>query len=257
MNSFKNDVLEAAAIQLSLDYSCTKEDFLSDRTKIVNAKINRGRRNIVMEKKFFSLASMGNGVVASISPEIYTFTKVLMEQFNYNPIEIFDAKGIYFINDELKKYDKVLGGFHQYYLPKTPYNYNECSGYNIVTFKEDGIKDLYSDNRFTNALLYNTKELRRDVLAVCMYNGRSLMGVAGASNDSDKFWQIGIDIIPEYRGKGVGTALVSKLTKEIFMSGAIPYYGTWWSNIASRKLACRCGYYPAWVEMEAVDIPNK
>jgi len=37
--------------------------------------------------------------------------------------------------------------------------------------------------------------------------------------------------------KGIAKYLVNLLTVEIFKRGAIPYYGTWCSNIASRNIA--------------------
>jgi len=252
MLSFGNDMLEAAAFQLALDMGCDPQDFLKSSDTIVSSRLSPGRRNIRPEKDFLRLATMGNGVVASISPEIFTFTKALLGEMNES-IEVFDAKGVYFINKELEKYGKALGAFHQYYLPSAPYNYSEADGYKLEVFEGSDISKLYEYGKFPNALLYNTDQIRRDVLAVCLFNGSSIAGIAGASNDSERFWQIGIDIMPEYRNKGLATEIVSKITKEILMRGAIPYYGTWWSNIASRKVAKKCGYFPAWAETYAVD----
>ena len=90
--------------------------------------------------------------------------------------------------------------------------------------------------------------------AVCAFNGSSIAGMAGASNDSQRFWQIGIDVRPEYRGKGLAADLVCSLTKEVFSLGAIPYYGTWAGNIASQNTALKCGYYPAWTEVIAFEV---
>lgn len=67
-------------------------------------------------------------------------------------------------------------------------------------------------------------------------------------------WQIGIDVLPEYRGNRVASTLVSKLTDIIIGKGIVPYYGTSWSNIASIRTAASSGYQLAWVEMTAIDI---
>jgi predicted GNAT family acetyltransferase len=70
--------------------------------------------------------------------------------------------------------------------------------------------------------------------------------MAGASADCAELWQIGIDVLPEYRGKGIAAALVSKLAIEILKRGKVPYYGTSPCNIASQSVAHRAGFKPAW-----------
>jgi RimJ/RimL family protein N-acetyltransferase len=77
------------------------------------------------------------------------------------------------------------------------------------------------------------------------------MGMAGCSADSPGMWQIGIDVSPAYRGKGIAKTLVSLLRDEAFRRGAIPYYGTSLSNIASWKTALASGFVPAWIETES------
>lgn len=72
--------------------------------------------------------------------------------------------------------------------------------------------------------------------------------------DTDLLYQIGIDVLPQYRNNGIAVTLTSILTEEILKMGKIPYYGTCWANIASRKVARKCGYFPAWVEMNAISL---
>lgn len=253
MLKFKNEMIEAAAEQLSVDLACSPFDFLKNTNTTVFSKLMYGRRIFKEEKDFFHLATFGNGTVASVDPEIHSFAEAMLSKMD--GVKVFDAEGVYIINKELEKYGKVLAAFNQYYLPKTPYQFPVACEFKLELYEEGQIHLLYDDDkRFQNALLYKNTGSRRDVLAVCAKNGDNIIGMAGATNDSERFWQIGIDVLPEFRQKGLATLLVSTLTHEILMRGAIPYYGTWWSNIASRNVAQNCGYYPVWAEMYAIDL---
>ena len=64
-------------------------------------------------------------------------------------------------------------------------------------------------------------------------------------------YQIGIDVLPEYRRQGIAAALTSRLTEEILSLGKVPFYCAAWSNIRSVRNAITCGYRPAWVELTA------
>jgi len=75
-------------------------------------------------------------------------------------------------------------------------------------------------------------------------------------------WQIGVDVLPEYRRKGIATALTSRLAIEILERGKVPFYCSTWSNLRSVRTAIKCGFIPAWVELtvkpqEIVDEMNK
>jgi predicted GNAT family acetyltransferase len=74
-----------------------------------------------------------------------------------------------------------------------------------------------------------------------------IVGIAGASDDCAKMWQVGVDVLPEFRNFGLAAHLVNRLTLEILKRGFIPYYGTSESHIASQRVAHRAGYYPAWI----------
>ena len=85
------------------------------------------------------------------------------------------------------------------------------------------------------------------MLAVSAWAGERLVGIAGASEDCEMLWQVGVDVLPDWRGKGLAAALISQLSLAVLQAGKIPYYGTSSSNLASQRTACRVGYFPAWV----------
>ena len=66
-------------------------------------------------------------------------------------------------------------------------------------------------------------------------------------------WQIGVDVLPAYRRRGIASALTSRLALEILARGKVPFYCAAWSNIRSVRTALRCGYRPAWLEVTARD----
>ena len=81
--------------------------------------------------------------------------------------------------------------------------------------------------------------------------------MAGATSDSDRMWQIGINVMPETEGMGVGSMLVTLLKNEILDLGRLPFYGTAMSHIASQKVALKAGFYPAWAELCCEKICEK
>ncbi len=90
-----------------------------------------------------------------------------------------------------------------------------------------------------------------DVLGVAAYEGDKIIGLAGCSADCDTMWQIGIDVLPEYRRQGIAAALTSRLAVEVLERGKVPFYCAAWCNIRSVRNAIKSGFRPAWVEMTA------
>ena len=76
-----------------------------------------------------------------------------------------------------------------------------------------------------------------------------LIGLAACSADCETMWQIGVDVLPEYRRKGIASALTSQLAVEIVKRDKVPFYCCAWSNIKSARNAIKSGFLPAWVEM--------
>ena len=73
--------------------------------------------------------------------------------------------------------------------------------------------------------------------------------LAGCSADAEEMWQIGVDVLPEYRGKGIASAITSHLAEEIIERNKVPFYCSAWSNIRSVRNAIKSGFTPAWAEM--------
>ena len=91
------------------------------------------------------------------------------------------------------------------------------------------------------------------MLGVGAYDGGKLIGLAGCSADCEEMYQIGVDVLPEYRRMGVASAITSRLALEILALGKVPFYCAAWCNIKSVRNAIRCGFRPAWVEITAKD----
>jgi predicted GNAT family acetyltransferase len=95
------------------------------------------------------------------------------------------------------------------------------------------------------------------------YADGAVAGMAGASDDCEMMWQIGINVLPEYRNRGIAAALTNRLAMGILERGKIPYYGAAASNIASLRVAHRAGFRPAWAcvyrgrfDLTTVDLPT-
>ena len=96
------------------------------------------------------------------------------------------------------------------------------------------------------------------VAAIYDDNG-NLIGLAACSADGDTMWQIGIDVLPEYRRQGIASALTSRLAVEILERDKVPFYCCAWSNIKSARNAIKSGFRPAWAQMtvKPLDIINE
>ena len=121
--------------------------------------------------------------------------------------------------------------------------------YPVKWFYDTEIMQFYGDERFPNAICDKYKPERPDKIVVIAYDGDRIMGMAGCSEDAKGWQQIGIDVMPEYRSKGVGTYLVTLLKNKISENGDTPFYGTSVSNYHSWNIALNCGFRPAWVEI--------
>ena len=139
----------------------------------------------------------------------------------------------------------------EYFLPDVDAVKELPCEYELRVLHQEDFAILYL-TQWSNALCEDRKQL--DVLGVGAYDDGKLIGLAGCSADCEMMYQIGVDVLPEYRRKGIASALTSRLALEILALDKVPFYCAAWCNIKSVRNAIRSGFRPAWVATTAKDI---
>ena len=241
-----NDIWEIALEQSAYDCGCRPEDFLSFENKTVVSKMDKRARVYLPRPLECDLVSYGGNIVASVREDL---TCMVSQYINGFPAaHCFETPNIYLLNDRLAPYGLKVCFMAEYYLPDISRIPTLSCAYVTRVLTQEDFADLYRPE-WGNALCEDRKNL--DVLGVGAYDGSTLVGLAACSADCDDMWQIGVDVLPEYRREGIASALTSRLTKEILNRGKVPFYCTAWSNVRSVRNAVKSGFIPAWVEMTA------
>lgn len=242
-------MISALKEQLAIDLNCEKEDF--DRVNNIVKALSHSRlkrRNISKELMLF-MACFGKSTVAAVSDELKEFMTGYIK--GMDGFRCFDMP-LHDLEAELKKYGCIISEMEEFYLLNSREIRKVTPAFDIEILEGKAIEKLYHDHRFHMAMGYSQESERRDMLAVVAYENGEILGVAAASNDTDDIWQIGVDVILEKQKQHVATDIVRIISNEVLKRNKIPYYGTAWSNIASKRVAINAGYKPVWVEMKAM-----
>ncbi len=241
-----DDCLKIAKAQAAADYGIDIAAF-DGGTHVFAAKaFDCHSRRTKSGKPFLDMVSFGNGVVTVADESIVPYVSDYLNRCGQNSFRAFDAPNIFELNSYAARRGFRVGEMAQGFLPSV---LGKTRSEDCVALYGNDINRLYGYKNFSEALCYSCSAPRRDIIAVVYYDGGEPVAVAGCSNDSDDMYQIGVDVLPEYRRRGLGSLLVSRLTELIADIGKCPYYRCAWSNIASRRTALSCGYTEAWVEL--------
>lgn len=247
-----NDYLPQLKRLLALDFNCSPEDFDKAESVITRSALNEGRRAYGTEPPFCRMATMGGNAVITADERLHPFLReyIKVEQGHW----LFEQHQILALEAELNKYSYTINHSHHMFLYDKSRDLHEFKREFPVKwfYGKEEIEGFYGDSRFPNAICTEYDPTRPDTIAVCAYDGDTIMGMAGCSEDSPHWQQIGIDVLPEYRSIGVGSYLVGILRDEIIHRGDIPFYGTGLANYHSWNIALNCGFRPVWVEMQAI-----
>ena len=214
------EILEIALKQSAYDCNCAPADFLSEQNVVTISKTNPKARRYIPLPLECDLVSYGNNIVAQVSER----TKSAVSEY-INKIDVyhcFETPQINLLNDLLAPFDLKVCFMAEYFLPDmTQLKELDCS-YDLRVLHIEDFADL-------------------------------------CSADCEMMYQIGVDVLPEYRRKGIASAVTSRLGLEILALGKVPFYCAAWSNIKSVRNAIKSGFRPAWVELTArnVDFINK
>ena len=241
--------LEPLLKQLALEYNCAPGDFLRPDNIVTQSCLRENRRHYSDEKPFFHMATLGQNAVITADRKLHPFLRIFAREKGR---ALFEFPSLLPLERELSQYGYTLMSSFHMFLPK--HDVRPESRYLVQWFYGEAIHPFYDKAGFENAL--NGKNCARpDRIAVCAMDGTAIMGMAGCSEDAPGWLQIGVDVMPAYRSRGVGTYLVALLKNEIIARGAIPFYGTSLSNYHSWNIAINSGFYPAWVEIGAKKKP--
>ena len=133
------------------------------------------------------------------------------------------------------------------------------------------------DKRYSNALGFSVT--RPDVLVLAAYpadaypvnenasktsevaaageSGPALadpIAMVGMSDDSPIMRQIGIDVLPAWRGAGIASVLVHDAARLTLAEGYLPFYGTSPSHMLSQRVAMNAGLVPTWWEYVSTSL---
>ncbi len=243
------EILAVAMRQSAVDCACSEEDFRRETAVVVESKPSEGASRYMTLPHICALFSYGANVVAScrrdLIPEMTAFLSA-----NPKAFRCFSTPEIYELNRILEKAKARVTWMHCCYLPDPDavFAADLPCPYETRELRPEDFADLYRPE-WSNALCEDRKEL--DMLGVGAYDGDRLVGLAGCSADCPEMWQIGIDVLPEYRREGIASALTNRLARAVFARGKVPFYAAAWANIRSARNAARSGFKPAWTALTA------
>lgn len=142
----------------------------------------------------------------------------------------------------------------------------------VDLLSEEQIERFRGDKRYSNALGFSVT--RPDVLVLAAYPvdedapeasdaavaGESTpvhadpIAMVGMSDDSPIMRQIGIDVLPAWRGAGIASVLVRDAARLTLAEGYLPFYGTSPSHILSQRVAMNAGLVPTWWEYVSTSL---
>lgn len=171
---------------LSIKYDCNKEVFSKEGLNIIKNKTN----NIKM-------LIYNNLILVSTREDKYEI--VCNSLKNKSTYEIFEFPYVY--------------GQSIYYVPNMEKK-SEIEENNNFEFKlfDGNTKETNLSEGFENALTYKDG-VCISLIANCAYDNDKIIGVAGADEVDDNIWEVGIEVLPEYRNQGLATILSTKIEK--------------------------------------------
>lgn len=240
------DILQIAMQQSAYDMNCEPDAFRSDQN-IVNISKKHPRARKYLELPLVcDLASYGTNIVAQADEKLIAAVQSYIDRY---PAErSFETPQLHVLERMLEPFGAKVCFMAEYFLPDVDALKPLPVEYEMRVLHSEDFAGLYLPE-WSNALCEKRKEL--DVLGVGAYDGGKLIALAGCSADCEEMWQIGIDVLPEYRRQGIASALTSRLALEVLDAGKVPFYCAAWSNIKSVRNAIRSGFRPAWVQITA------
>lgn len=241
--------------QLAADLGCTSDDIKSNKNIFVCSKKLEGARTCNWhEISKLNLICINNKIVArSEDPKIIDWLREKYDDFKGEWLsEYYNSRQL---DEGLKQFGICIGNLQPFFIPdekKIESNHDVLKGIELRWYNQQEILQFKGDKRFEHAIIFDNDA--PDMIAVTAERDGEVLSMVAANADSKKMWQMGIDVMPECKGHGIGTTMVALLKNKIMDTGILPYYGTAASHIKSQMTAVRAGFIPGWLELCTMSV---
>ncbi|MCI8623551.1 MAG: GNAT family N-acetyltransferase [Provencibacterium sp.] len=242
---------------LALECNCSPEDFLKEEAVLTLPRLQEGRRIYSHQPDFFHMTTLGKNAVIMADERLHPWLREFTADkpghwlFEFPNLRVIERELIYYGFQLSQTYHMFLPSRAPLSVPPPP---AERMSLTIRWLSGEDFSPYYGDARFPNAVCQPRSADRPDKLGIIALEGEEILGMAACSADAPGWWQIGVDVCPGHRTRGLGSYLVGQLKEAILRQGILPFYGTSLSNLASWRTALCCGFYPAWVEVNSTAL---
>ena len=239
--------------QLALDYCCSIEEVRNGENQYHEYVPLEGRRRFEeKENCFLKILTFHNKLFFTGEPEIIQWCRD-----RYRGMEaawFMEAPIMKELNRRLACDGYEIAKIHPFFISWEESEFDPgLADWQVRYYRGAEIEQFRADDRFRKAFTFCPTA--PDEIGVAALDGKNILGMAGVSADSEKLWQIGIDVMKEARGRKIGVGLVKLLKNEILRLGKLPYYGTAVSHNISQNIAFQAGFRPAWTELITRRVP--
>ena len=246
-NMTKEEIDSKVRAQFRLDTNCSPEDEAEKIININEASLKNGARYYDDISPYFRAIVYHGEMYMCADMEILDWCR---EKYSlYKPEWFCKYRNLRELDGKLQENGYRIKDTHIYCLPDTDFEgYVFDTPYEVRWYGREEILKFKDENPFKNALAYIPG--CPDVIAVAALDAKGdPVAMAGASEDSETMWQIGIDVMPVYEHKGIAVYLVTMLKEKILEMGRIPFYGTSESHSNSLNVGIKSGFLPAFTEI--------
>lgn len=220
----KNIIIRSVCAYLSARLGCSTEELSGEGVLYVP--------NESAEPPFLQLAAIGERVAVSASPELLPRVRELTEGRSRD--EIFELPLVY--------------GQTIHFIPDDLTSRPMPDGYEYSLLEGEALKELAGLRGFPNSLAFDGNGHTGTGIVCFARSGGGIAAIAGAGQESENLWEMGVDTDTAHRGKGLGAALVGWLARELMERERVPFYSASVTNIGSQSVAHRAGLRPLWVD---------
>ena len=243
----KSELNQIVQEQLALDLGCEPALLDPPDNVVVEWQDKPGRRKYRNNTPVLEIAIWQGKIAAACGAELLPWAS------GYFPRKsaqwLFQPARYREIDAALAPLGYEIGDAHKFYLPDLtlpPVNPLQP----VCWYEGEALEQFRGDSRWEEALAF--QPLYPDMLAVAALDGAGQpVAMAGASRDGARFWQIGIIVQPEHRGRELAANLTALLKDELLRREIVPFYGTAESHIISQNVARGAGFYPAFAYLYA------